>query len=174
MNQLITSFFTGTGIIIENLDIKHEWEDLYITIQTPDSHLIIGMHGKNLDAFQHLLWRMAEKKLWEFVHVHLEVNDYMKAKDERLFRFLDSKIAFVTETGKNTRIPNLTSFERKKAHGYISEKAIVGLTTKSEGEWSERALVLAFSGTPLRPVPTVPVARKESSISTLSEDGVGI
>ncbi len=58
----------------------------------------------------------------------------MKAKDERLFRFLDSKIAFVTETGKNTRIPNLTSFERKKAHGYISEKAIVGLTTKSEGE----------------------------------------
>lgn len=63
MNQLITSFFTGTGIIIENLDIKHEGEDLYIAIQTPDSHLIIGMHGKNLDAIQHLLGRMAEKKL---------------------------------------------------------------------------------------------------------------
>ncbi len=63
MNQLITSFFAGTGITIESLEVKHEGEDLFITIQTPDSHLIIGMHGKNLDAFQHLLGRMAEKKL---------------------------------------------------------------------------------------------------------------
>ena len=95
-----------------------------MTIQTPDSPLLIGMHGKNIEAFQHLLGRIAEKKLGHFVHLHLEVNDYMKAKDARLFHFLDGKIAFVTSTGKSTRIPNLSSFERKKAHSYISDKKI--------------------------------------------------
>lgn len=90
------------------------------------------MHGKNLEAIQHLLGRMAEKVRGKFVHTHLEVNDYMKAKDARLFAFLDSKIAFAISTGNPLSIPNLSSFERKKAHGYIADKKIEDLTTKSE------------------------------------------
>jgi predicted RNA-binding protein Jag len=93
-------------------------------IKTPDSPLLIGQHGKNIEAFSHLIGRIAEKKLGKFIHVHLEVNDYMKAKDERLFRFLESKIAFALSSGKSIRMPNLTSFERKKAHNYIAEKKI--------------------------------------------------
>lgn len=48
----------------------------------------------------------------------------MKAKDDRLFTFLDGKIAWVMQSGKSTQIKNLSSFERKKAHNYISEKYI--------------------------------------------------
>ena len=112
--------------------MKEDGDDLSVEIRTPDSPLLIGMHGKNLEAFQHILGRIAEKELGRFTHLHLEVNDYMKAKDERLFHFLDSKIAFVTSSGKITRIPNLSPFERKKAHSYISQKKIDGLSTKSE------------------------------------------
>jgi predicted RNA-binding protein Jag len=108
--------------------------DINIRVQTPDSALLIGMHGKNIESFQHLLGRMIEKMTSSHIHVHLEVNDYMKEKDARLFRFLDSKIEFVMSTGKSTRIPNLTSYERKKAHGYIAEKNTLGLSTKSDGE----------------------------------------
>ena len=75
---------------------------------------------------------MAEKARGKFVHTHLEVNDYMKAKDSRLFSFLDAKIAFAMSTGKAISIPNLSSFERKKAHGYIADKKIENLATKSE------------------------------------------
>ncbi len=67
-----------------------------------------------------------------FVHVHLEVNDYIKSKEEKMFRFLDSKIAFIMSTGKSTQIQNLNSYDRKKAHNYISEKKIEKLTTHSE------------------------------------------
>jgi predicted RNA-binding protein Jag len=92
------------------------------------------MHGKNIEIFQHLLSRMIERKVDTFVHVHLEVNDYMKQKDEKLHRFLDSKIAMITTTGQPIRLPSLTPYERKKAHGYIADKNIVGLKTQSEGE----------------------------------------
>jgi predicted RNA-binding protein Jag len=114
------------------------------------------MHGKNMDAFQHLLSRMIENIVKTYVHVHLEVNDYMKAKDERLFKFLDSKIAFVMSTGKTTRIPNLSPYERKKAHNYIATREIVGLSSHSDGEGVERSLFLEFSG-PLVAM-TTPVA----------------
>lgn len=90
------------------------------------------MHGKNIEIFQHLLSRMIEKIVGKYIHVHLEVNDYMKQKDERLFRFLESKITFIMSTGKSAKIPNLNAYERKKAHNYIAEKNIAGLSTQSE------------------------------------------
>jgi predicted RNA-binding protein Jag len=56
----------------------------------------------------------------------------MKQKDEKLHRFLDSKIATIITTGQSIRMPSLTPYERKKAHGYIADKKIEGLKTQSE------------------------------------------
>jgi predicted RNA-binding protein Jag len=90
------------------------------------------MHGKSLESFTHILSRMIEKTTTAYVHVHLEVNDYVKSKEEKMFRFLDSKIALVMSTGRPVQVANLSSYDRKKAHGYIADKAIEGLSTHSE------------------------------------------
>ncbi len=124
MQEIIEKFFRGLGIELTSVTLSEEGNDVSIRIETPDSPLIIGMHGKNLEVFQHLLSRMIEKQIGHFIHLHLEVNDYMKSKDERLYRFLDSKIAFALESGKVLHIGNLNSYERKKAHNYIAEKKI--------------------------------------------------
>jgi predicted RNA-binding protein Jag len=130
----VTDFFTKLGISIEHLSINQEKEDINIVVKTPDSALLIGMHGKNIEVFQHLLSRMIERQLHQFVHVHLEVNDYIKQKEEKLYRFLDSKIPLIMSHGKPIHIPNLSSFDRKKAHNYIATKEIPGIKTHSEGE----------------------------------------
>ncbi len=178
MKAFLDSFFSNLGITITTLDIKEDADDLSVRIETPDSPLLIGIHGKNIEAFQHLIGRFAEKKLWHFVHVHLEVNDYMKAKDDRLFAFLDGKIAWVMQSGKSTQIRNLSSFERKKAHNYISEKHIDGVTTKSEGEGDARMLILSYSGELKNAEKTpyhAPISKTISPLSdSLPEDGVGI
>lgn len=180
MNELIESlvkkFFEWLGITIQSISTELVEKDVNIRLETPDSSLIIGMHGANLASFQHLLSRMIEKVSKDYIHVHLEVNDYMKAKDERLFHFLDTKIAFVTSTGRSSRIPNLTSYERKKAHNYISERHIAWLSTHSDGEGAERALVLEFSGTVVSS-PAIATSRERPTthaVENLSEDGVGI
>jgi len=53
--------------------------------------------------------------------LHLEVNDYLKSKEERLFSFIESKIAIVEKSGKDLVLPFLTAYERKKVHSYVSE-----------------------------------------------------
>ncbi len=172
MYSFIKTFFVNLGVAIESVSLRDEWEDLYVEVKTSDSNLLIGMHGKNLEAIQHLLGRMAEKVRGKFVHTHLEVNDYMKAKDARLFAFLDSKIAFAISTGNPLSIPNLSSFERKKAHGYIADKKIEDLTTKSEWEGDNRVLVLTYTWV----IANKLILKKESitPLDSLSEDGVGI
>lgn len=174
MYSFIETFFQNLGIHLESVTTREDGEDLYVEVKTPDSNLLIGMHGKNLEAIQHLLGRMAEKVRGKFIHLHLEVNDYMKAKDARLFSFLDTKIAFAMTTWKPLSLPDLSSFERKKAHGYIAERHIENLSSKSEGEGESRVLVLTYTWV----LTSKPVIKKESptpsTLDSLSEDGVGI
>lgn len=174
MQAFLESFFHWLGIQVDTLEIKEEGEDLFIRIETPDSPILIGQHGKNMEALKHLLWRIAERKLEKYIHVQLEVNDYMKAKDERLFRFLESKIAFSMSTWTSVKMPNLSPFERKKAHNYIFEKKIEWLTTHSEGEGEERALVLHYSGKIVPVIQKTTHSTTSRDIDSLSEDGVGI
>ncbi len=179
MNEAITTlvenFWKGLGITLQEVETVIENDDVNIRIETPDSALIIGMHGRSLENFSHILSRMIEKITGKYIHVHLEVNDYMKSKDERLFRFLESKIAFVMSTGKSVRIPELNSYDRKKAHNYIAEKAIDWLATHSEWTGTERVLVLDYTGEIKAVTPTnTPATPRASSVVDLSEDGVGI
>lgn len=174
----VRTFFTGLGITITTLTVECEWDNIDIRVITPDSALLIGMHGKSIESIQHLLSRLLEKKFENFVHVHLEINDYMKQKDERLYQFLDSKIALVRSTGKEVQIPGLTSYDRKKAHGYISGKAIEWLSTRSEGEGSSRVMTLSYTGPIIankvsRPNMTHVVNTRVTWMS-LPDDGVGI
>lgn len=176
LTPFVSEFFTGLGISVDSLSIEQTGDDINLTIKTNDSALLIGMHGKNIEVFQHLLSRIIERKLSKFVHVHLEVNDYIKQKEEKLFRFLDSKIAIIRSTGNSIRMPSLSPYERKKAHGYIADKNIVGLKTQSEWEGESRTLVLLYTGDLIdrihvKPTPSTPPKHNEI---TISDEGVGI
>ncbi len=179
IRTLVEQFWKGLGITLETCETRITGEDIDIRIQTPDSALVIGMHGKSLESFSHILARMIEWVTDSFVHVHLEVNDYIKSKEEKMFRFLDSKIAFIMSTGKSTQIQNLNSYDRKRAHNYISEKKIEKLTTHSEWEWAQRVLVIEYTWELVAPSVISPRQHTPShtphhSVDDLSEDGVGI
>lgn len=133
LSTLARTFLEKMHITIESITVTEEESGVYLVdIKTPDSPLLIGLHGQNMQALSHILSRMGEKTIGSYVNVHLEINDYMKEKDAKFFRYLDSRIETVMKTGKDIAIPNLNSYERKRAHDYISAKNIAGLRTYSQ------------------------------------------
>ncbi len=170
---LIREFWSGLGIATTSITVDVLWDDVSIRVETTDSALLIGIHGKNIPIFQHLLSRIIEKKMARFVHVHLEVNDYMKLKEEKLVQFIESKILLVQSKWGSIRIPSLTPYERKKAHGYIADKAIIWLSTQSEGEWLNRSLILSYSGK-TRDIWTLLERAQNKNEIPISDDWVGI
>lgn len=138
------SFFEKFWIIPEAIIIDEEQTDIYrVTLKTPDSHLIIGPHGKNLEHFSHILKLIFSKKLGKFIHLHLEVNDYLQEKDAKLFRFIESKIEYVKTSWKEIILPQFTAYERKKVHSFVSEKGW-RVYTQSQGDWAERRIHLCL------------------------------
>lgn len=180
IEEISKEFFTLMGLTLESVTVEcqDEKKGIYlIHIKTPDSKLVIGIHGQTLEMTKHLLTRMLEKTLGESLLIHLEVNDYLQSRDEKFFRYLDSRVEYAMRVGGEITLPNLTSYERKKAHGYISDKAIENLKTFSVGEGKERALHLSYSGTPTghkREESTVSTTAPKKITMTIDDEGVGI
>ncbi|MDD5376812.1 MAG: hypothetical protein PHH16_01715 [Candidatus Gracilibacteria bacterium] len=171
------NFFTLMGLALEDVivECQDEKKGIYlIQVKTPDSKILIGIHGQTLDMTKHLLTRILEKKLGETFLIHLEVNDYLQAKDEKFYRYLESRIAYAMRSGEEISLPNLSSYDRKKAHGYISDKKIEGFKTFSVGEGKDRELHLVYAGPKIetRAPYSAPVARKTTVM--IDDDGIGI
>ena len=142
IKQITTEFFEKLGVDYSNLEINEEAEKIFlIHIKSTDSSILIWPHGKNIEVLRSILKLLAGKKLWEHVMIHLEINDYMKQKEEKLFSYINSKIEYVKSSGTDIKLPFFTAYERKKIHSYIWEKW-GNVYTKSIGEWAERRIHL--------------------------------
>jgi predicted RNA-binding protein Jag len=63
--------------------------------------------------------------------LYLEVNDYIESKDQKLLSFIQSKINFVENTGKEVILPFYSAYDRKKIHSFVSDHANPHIETKS-------------------------------------------
>jgi predicted RNA-binding protein Jag len=137
------------AVEITKLTVKCEDEErniFFIHLETTDSKILIWTHGQTLESTKHLLSRMIENSIESWITIHLEINDYLKSKDDKLFRYVDSKIDYVVKSQKEIVLPNFSSYERKKIHNYISEKKLDTIRSYSDWEWKDRIMHLAPSG----------------------------
>lgn len=146
IEQICQEFFKLMKIQVDSVTVKCEDEErniYYICLETPDSKLVIGTHGQTLESVKHILSRMIENSIGAWVVIHVEVNDYLKSKDDRIYRYIDSRIEFVIKSQKEVVLPNYSSYERKKIHSYISDKKLDTVRAYSMWEWKDRVMHLA-------------------------------
>ncbi len=142
IQALSQNFFEKLWADFSDLKIEKQAENVFkISLKSEDSHLIIWPHGKNLETISHILKLLISKISEWYVNIHVEVNDYLEKKDEKLLGFIASKIEYVKKSGKEIVLPFFTAYERKKVHSYVSENW-GNVFTQSMGEWKERRIHL--------------------------------
>jgi len=144
INALVKELFERLNISIDSINIDNsEKPNIFtIKIKTTESWIVIGQNWKNLDAIQNILKIMSSKIIWERVKIHLEINDYMKTKDDRLFDFIKKEIEYLEKTWKEIKLPFYSAYERKKIHWYVHQIENKWIFTKSKWEWRERRLYI--------------------------------
>ncbi len=142
IKDMVSIFFEKLSIEIENIEVMEEKENIfYIKIKTPDSWLLIWYSGKNLEdvrvILKSIITHTSENKN---IILHLEVNDYLSKKEDKLHDFIMKKIQIVKSWKWDIILPYFNSYERKKIHSYVSELSDNEIFTKSVWEWAERRL----------------------------------
>ncbi len=120
---------------------REEEIEIEVATQEGDGALLIGRGGSTLLAIQTLLLAIINKGQQKRRRLRLDINDYMRRREERLKGLALKAAREVRLTGRPKVFESLRSRERKIIHDTLKNDPYV--YTYSEGEEPNRKLIIA-------------------------------
>jgi len=128
--------------ITADLDVDFGNRYASLNFDTPKQGLLIGKHGRTINALQDLAQVYMNLLGASHVNVVLDVDDYRERREDTLKRLAESTAREAIATGKQVFLDPMPSFERKLIHAELADNHHV--TTFSEGRDPHRAVVVAI------------------------------
>ena len=129
--EFIQNLITKMGYECKvNINFRKDLK-LGFNIDSPNSSIIIGRKGKNLDAIQ-LLANVYAAKLDEDYKIIIDSEDYRMRHEEYIVRNAFKNAEYVRKTGKSKLLEPMNPFERRLIHTALND--FNGVETKSEGD----------------------------------------
>lgn len=117
-----------------------ETEAFRVRIETEETGLIIGHHGKTLESFQLVLGIIISKKLGRWVKAYVNVGDYREKREETLMHMAQRAAERALALGRPVELSRLSPSERRIIHLTLSGDERV--MTESIGEGDDRVLLV--------------------------------
>lgn len=115
-------------------------DQLIFHLETQKAGLLIGKHGKILNALQSLVQVLVNHHSENRYTVILNVGDYRERREIVLKQLADRTAEKVRRTNQPVFLEPMPAFERKQIHFYLSKGH--GVSTHSEGNEPHRYLVV--------------------------------
>lgn len=129
--------FTGTVTISE----LSEEDGVVCDITTDvDSNFLIGQHGVNLQALQHLARLIVRKHIPEKIRFTLDINKYRQQKNQSVVEQARRAADEAISQGRSIFMDPMTTYERRIVHLELSQNSKV--VTESIGEGESRKIVV--------------------------------
>ncbi|EOT46660.1 MULTISPECIES: RNA-binding cell elongation regulator Jag/EloR [Enterococcus] len=122
------------------VELVQKKEIVLYQINTSKQGLLIGKHGKTLNALQYLAQVFLHRKWKEKRSIVVNVGDYREKRQEILERLAEKTAQKVTQTKRPIFLEPMPAFERKQIHAVLSKNGNV--QTHSEGDEPYRYLVI--------------------------------
>lgn len=126
------------------ITINEEEKDSYvINIESDNPSLLIGYHGENIQALQHLLKVLAWKKSGnEQFNILLDIDEYRKRQEENVINLAQRKVDAARKTGRKQIMPPMSPYFRRKIHLYCMGAGFDDIETESVGNGDLRHIVI--------------------------------
>ncbi len=111
-----------------------------VHIETEETGLLIGFHGRTLESFQIILGMLVSKKLEQWVKVYVNVGDYREKREEALMLMAQHAAERALAAGRPIELPHLSPSERRVIHLTLAGDERV--ETESVGEGLSRTLIV--------------------------------
>jgi len=127
-----------TGVVSVDTDESGAYR---IHIETEETGLLIGFHGRTLESFQMILGMIAGKKLGAWERIYVNVGDYREKREEALMYMAQRAAERAITSSRPVELTRLSASERRVIHLTLSGDDRV--VTESEGEGVERKLIIS-------------------------------
>ncbi|HBF74706.1 MAG TPA: RNA-binding protein [Lactobacillus sp.] len=141
LNQYLSEIVSQLGIdATSQVEVKHR--HVTINFETEQEGLLIGKHGRTINALQSLAQVYLNHKRFSKLEVTLDVASYRERREETLTCLAENMAREVVATGKPVYLDPMPSFERKQIHSVLADNEHV--MTYSAGTEPKRAVVITL------------------------------
>ncbi|MEK7587241.1 MAG: KH domain-containing protein [Patescibacteria group bacterium] len=126
-----------TGVVSVTTDETGAYR---VHIETEETGLLIGYHGRTLESFQIMLSMLASKKLGEWVKTYVNVGDYREKREEALMLMAQRAAERALAVDRPVELAHLSPSERRVVHLTLSGDERI--ETESVGVGNSRTLLV--------------------------------
>lgn len=129
--------------IMSEIKVQYTESTINIEILSSNDSLLIGKHGKNLQALNWIINQYVYKITKEFIEVKIDINNYQKKRAKELEKLVKNIAGEVQKSKIDVKLTSMNSYERKIVHHLASEYS--NIYTVSEGEEPNRYIVIKYN-----------------------------
>lgn len=121
---------------------EYDGEDgeLILDVSDGDLAVLIGRHGRTLDALQMVLTSLLSSKIKFYYPVTVDIESYKSRRKQKLEDIALSSAARAKQRGGKVTLAPMNAYERRLIHLALRDDS--GVITYSEGEEPERRVVI--------------------------------
>lgn len=136
--ESILGFFGETGCSIDEYD--GDDGELILDVSGGDLAVLIGRHGRTLDALQMVLTSLMSSRIKFYYPIVVDIESYKSRRRHKLEDMARSSAARAKSRGGSVTLAPMNAYERRIIH--LTLRGDDGVTTHSEGEEPERRVVI--------------------------------
>lgn len=135
LEEVLTFFGINTSV-----QVDEQADRVELLVETGESAQLIGHHGENLRALQHLLNMILRNQSSERVYMGIDIGGYKKARSEAVMAKARVDAQKVLETGNSLTLAPMNAAERRLVHMVVAE--LDGLSSESTGQEPKRSVII--------------------------------
>lgn len=134
----ILSLFGETGSSIDEYDGEND--ELILDVNGGDLAVLIGRHGRTLDALQMVLTSLMSSRIKFYYPIVVDIEGYKSRRRKKIEDMARSSAARAKERKGKVTLSPMNAYERRIVHLTLRDDD--GVVTHSEGEEPERRVVI--------------------------------
>ncbi len=144
LEEILTEILTKLGTEFSKVTVEEEEnKNFAINIESDNPSLLIGYHGDNIQALQHVLKVISWKKLQnEQFNIIVDIDNYRRRQEDNILALAERKIDTARKTGRKQILPPMSSYFRRKIHLLCMESGFEDIETYSEGDGDRRQVII--------------------------------
>ncbi len=144
LKELLTEILKKLGTDFTKVTIEEEENKNYtINIESDNPSMLIGYHGDNIQALQHILKVIAWKKTQsEQFNILLDIDNYRKRQEQNILSLTERKVEAARKSGRKQILPPMSPYFRRKVHLHCMESGFEDIETYSEGDGDRRQVII--------------------------------
>jgi len=149
IKDLLEKILKYLKVDYSKISIDEEENNLYkVSIESSDTSILIGHHGENLQALQHILKILTFRKSdpSEQFHIYLDIDGYREKQEDSAINMADRKISILRRTRSPQSLPPMPAYLRRKVHLHLMGAGYDDIETMSKDEGDSRHIVIKLKG----------------------------